>query len=116
LRRFWELEAIGIATDNQTAPPDQEALQRFEEGLSFDGERYEVHLPWVPSRPSLPNNFPQARRRLLAVERRLARREEEKREYAATMRQYVENGWAERAPEIGPEGRTWYLPHHAVYQ
>ncbi|KRY05815.1 hypothetical protein T12_16504, partial [Trichinella patagoniensis] len=28
----------------------------------------------------------------------------------------VENGWAERAPEIGPEGRTWYLPHHAVYQ
>ncbi|KRY46994.1 hypothetical protein T03_8777 [Trichinella britovi] len=34
----------------------------------------------------------------------------------STMRQYVENGWAERAPEIGPEGRTWYLPHHAVYQ
>ncbi|KRY21777.1 Gamma-tubulin complex component 4 [Trichinella patagoniensis] len=116
LRRFWELEAIGIATDNQTAPPDQEALQRFEEGLSFDGERYEVHLPWLPSRPSLPNNFPQARRRLLAVERRLARCEEERLEYAATMRQYVENGWAERAPEIGPEGRTWYLPHHAVYQ
>ncbi|KRZ81486.1 hypothetical protein T08_10859, partial [Trichinella sp. T8] len=116
LRRVWELEAIGIATDNQTAPPDQEALQRFEEGLSFDGERYEVHLPWLPRRPSLPNNFPQARRRLLAVERRLARCEEEKREYAATMRQYVENGWAERAPEIGPEGRTWYLPRHAVYQ
>ncbi|XP_003366727.1 zinc knuckle protein, partial [Trichinella spiralis] len=116
LRRFWELEAIGIATDNQTAPPDQEALQRFEEGLSFDGERYEVHLPWLPSRPSLPNNFPQARRRLLAVERRLARCEEERLEYAAAMRQYMENGWAERAPEIGPEGRTWYLPHHAVYQ
>ncbi|XP_003382158.1 putative integrase core domain protein [Trichinella spiralis] len=116
LRRFWELEAIGIATDNQTAPPDQEALQRFEEGLSFDGERYEVHLPWLPSRPSLPNNFPQARRRLLAVERRLARCEEERLEYAATMRQYMENGWAERAPEIVPEGRTWYLPHHAVYQ
>ncbi|KRZ83330.1 hypothetical protein T08_6177 [Trichinella sp. T8] len=101
LRRFWELEAIGIATDNQTASPDEEALQRSEEGLTFDGERYEVHLPWLPSRPSLPNNFPQARRRLLAVERRLARCEEEKREYAATMRQYVENGWAERAPEIG---------------
>ncbi|KRY02337.1 hypothetical protein T12_4740, partial [Trichinella patagoniensis] len=38
---------------------------------------------------SSTNNFPQARRRLLAVERRLARCEEEKREYAATMRQYV---------------------------
>ncbi|KRX18468.1 hypothetical protein T07_15037 [Trichinella nelsoni] len=81
LRRFWELEATGIATDDQTAPPDEEALAEFEEGLSFDGERYE-----------------------------------EKREYAAMMRQYVENGWAERAPEIGLEGRTWYLPHHAVYQ
>ncbi|KRX58139.1 hypothetical protein T09_6455 [Trichinella sp. T9] len=116
LRRFLELEATGIATDDQNAPPDEEALAKFEEGLSFDGERYEVRLPCLPSQLSLPNNFPQARRRLLAVERRLARCEEEKREYAATMRQYVENGWAERAPEIGPEGRTWYLPHHAVYQ
>ncbi|KRX48311.1 hypothetical protein T09_7139, partial [Trichinella sp. T9] len=49
LRRFWELEAIGIATDNQTAPPEQEALQRFEEGLSFDGERYEQGVACLPS-------------------------------------------------------------------
>ncbi|KRZ19680.1 hypothetical protein T4B_8650 [Trichinella pseudospiralis] len=73
-----------------------------------------TNLPhWMPT---LLNNFPQARRRLLAVERRLARCEEELREYALTMCQYVENGWTEGAPEIGPEGRTWYLPHHAVYQ
>ncbi|KRZ56324.1 hypothetical protein T02_10589 [Trichinella nativa] len=84
LRLIWELEAIGIATDNQMAPPDEEALQRSEEGLTFDGERYKVHLPWLPSRPSLPNNFPQARRRLLAVECRLARCEEEKRDAIRT--------------------------------
>ncbi|KRY38791.1 hypothetical protein T01_2128 [Trichinella spiralis] len=82
---------IGIATDDHTAPADEEALAKFEEGLPFDGERYEVRLPWLPSRPSLPNNFPQAMRRLFAVERRLARCEEENREYAVTMRQYVEN-------------------------
>ncbi|KRZ81589.1 hypothetical protein T08_4250 [Trichinella sp. T8] len=87
LRRFWELEAIGIATDDHTAPADEEALAKFEEGLSFDNER----LPWLPIRPSLPNNFPQAMCRLFAVERRLARCEEENREYTVTMRQYVEN-------------------------
>ncbi|KRX13140.1 hypothetical protein T07_4302 [Trichinella nelsoni] len=32
------------------------------------------------------------------------------------MPQYVENGWALRTLETGPEGRTWYLPYLAVYQ
>ncbi|KRY31043.1 hypothetical protein T03_12954 [Trichinella britovi] len=32
------------------------------------------------------------------------------------MKQYFDEGWAEPAPEASPRGRTWYLPHHAVYQ
>ncbi|KRY45762.1 hypothetical protein T03_6334 [Trichinella britovi] len=96
LRRFWDLEAIGIATDNQTAPQDEEALKDSRRGFRLTAN---------DTRSIFPDS-----------QRRLARCEEEKREYAATMRQYVENGWAERAPEIGSEGRTWYLPHHAVYQ
>ncbi|KRY49296.1 Histone H2A [Trichinella britovi] len=102
LRRFWKLEAIGIATDNQTAQTSTGTKQTRRRSK---GSRRGFRL--------MANDM---RRRLLAVERRLARCEEEKREYAATMRQYVENGWAERAPEIGPEGRTLYLTYHAVYQ
>ncbi|KRX50499.1 hypothetical protein T09_11312, partial [Trichinella sp. T9] len=96
LRRFWDLEAIGIATDNQTAPQDEEALKDSRRGFRLTAN---------DTRSIFPDS-----------QRRLARCEEEKRAYVATMRQYVENGWAERAPEIGSEGRTWYLPHHAVYQ
>ncbi|KRX26265.1 PiggyBac transposable element-derived protein 4 [Trichinella nelsoni] len=36
--------------------------------------------------------------------------------YAAVIQSYLDNGWAEEAPDAGPLGRTWYLPHHAVYQ
>ncbi|KRZ81593.1 hypothetical protein T08_4516, partial [Trichinella sp. T8] len=33
LRRFWDLEAIGIATDNQTAPQNEEALKDSRRGF-----------------------------------------------------------------------------------
>ncbi|KRY06464.1 hypothetical protein T12_135 [Trichinella patagoniensis] len=33
LRRFWDLEAIGIATDNQAAPQDEEALKDSRRGF-----------------------------------------------------------------------------------
>ncbi|KRX30483.1 hypothetical protein T06_5507, partial [Trichinella sp. T6] len=43
LRRFWEVEALGIlsATEDAKAEP---ALTRFEESVSFDGQRYSVGL------------------------------------------------------------------------
>ncbi|KRY13813.1 Retrovirus-related Pol polyprotein from transposon [Trichinella patagoniensis] len=34
----------------------------------------------------------------------------------AVMQSYFENGWAEKAPASSTPGKTWYLPHHAVYQ
>ncbi|KRZ02034.1 hypothetical protein T11_9085 [Trichinella zimbabwensis] len=50
---------------------DAEALKKFEETLSFDGERYQVCLPFYPRLPDLPDNLNQVRRHLMAVERRL---------------------------------------------
>ncbi|KRZ87368.1 hypothetical protein T08_15946 [Trichinella sp. T8] len=32
------------------------------------------------------------------------------------MRQYFDEEWAEPAPAASPLRRTWYLPHHEVYQ
>ncbi|KRY80793.1 hypothetical protein T4D_13069 [Trichinella pseudospiralis] len=29
---------------------------------------------------------------------------------------YVDNGWAERAPKLAPQGQLWYLPFQAVCQ
>ncbi|KRZ01244.1 hypothetical protein T11_439 [Trichinella zimbabwensis] len=98
------------------AMEDARMMEKFEESLSFDGERYQVGLPWSGGQADLPVNIKQAMRRLTAVERRLARSDKDSSDYSSTMRQYLENGWAEPATESGPLKRTWYLPHHAVYK
>ncbi|XP_067041143.1 uncharacterized protein [Acropora muricata] len=47
LRRFWELESIGIVEAvNPTMSQEEElAVNDFNDGLNFDGKNYEVRLP-----------------------------------------------------------------------
>ncbi|KRZ71106.1 hypothetical protein T10_9077 [Trichinella papuae] len=108
MRTNWSVtdsQALGFAPEEDVSAMDAEALKKFEETLSFDGERYQVRLSCYPRLPDLPDNLNQVRRHLMAVERRLK-----------AMRQYIENGGRERAPEDCPLKWTWYLPHHAVYK
>ena len=51
LSKFWDLEAIGIR--DQESP----VHVKFKETVSFDGERYEVRLPWREEHPPLSDNF-----------------------------------------------------------
>ena len=48
LKSFWELEQMGIEDDKQEKWSSEEdfAVQQFNKSLKFDGERYEVALPW----------------------------------------------------------------------
>ncbi|KRY44072.1 hypothetical protein T03_4913, partial [Trichinella britovi] len=116
LRRFWEIKALRITPAEDTAADGTAAMKALEEELRLDEGRYSVSLPWVPGGPALPNNYSHARRRLLALELRLRAREEDRLQYDSVMKQYFDEGRAEPAPEASPQGRMWYLPHHAVYQ
>ncbi|KRY06125.1 hypothetical protein T03_5771, partial [Trichinella britovi] len=40
LRKFWEMEAMGITPEDDVAPEDTRMMERFEKSLSFNGERY----------------------------------------------------------------------------
>ncbi|KRZ75006.1 hypothetical protein T10_6967 [Trichinella papuae] len=115
LRKFWELEAIGIHPESEKAQSDK-AREEFERSLSYDGVRYTVRLLWKKAGSVLPNNYKLALKRLGSVQKKLIRDPRRLYEYSAVIRSYLDNGWAEEAPEEGPVGRTWYLPHHAVYQ
>ncbi|KRY97522.1 hypothetical protein T11_3576, partial [Trichinella zimbabwensis] len=42
LRKFWEIEAMGLTPEDDAAPEDARMMEKFEESLSFDGERYQV--------------------------------------------------------------------------
>ncbi|KRZ35570.1 hypothetical protein T4C_5897 [Trichinella pseudospiralis] len=115
LRKFWELEAIGISSEEEQSPSGLER-EEFERNLSFDGVRYTVRLLWERTCSALPNNYSITQKRLSLVHRKLKCDPTRWEEHVAVIQSYLDNGWAEDAPDAGPLGRTWYLPHHAVYQ
>ncbi|KRY32999.1 Pro-Pol polyprotein [Trichinella spiralis] len=101
LRKFWELEAIGIL------PPDTESGQTDMERRS----RNPYTLMEIGTRWDCCGNL-----RYRSLEKRLSKDFRLDQDYTAVMQSYFENGWAEEAPASSTPGKTWYLPHHAVYQ
>ncbi|RUA04969.1 MAG: hypothetical protein DSY43_05550 [Gammaproteobacteria bacterium] len=95
LKKFWELESIGISDEQQKKEMSGEedyALQQFHSTISFDGERYEVGLPWKRNHPELASNYPQALRRMFKVERALHEDERKEKMYKEAMQQYFKDG------------------------
>ncbi|XP_064462067.1 uncharacterized protein LOC135372371 [Ornithodoros turicata] len=99
LRAFWELEHMGIVHREESNPDDDTVLQRFRSSASFeDGD-----------------NKALAVQRLQAITKKLLRDESLLQEYDQTIREYLNNGHAERVtdPEVN-SGPVYYMPHHAV--
>ncbi|KRZ23332.1 hypothetical protein T4C_8592 [Trichinella pseudospiralis] len=116
LRRFWEIDSIGVVQEVETNT-DEDVKRKFSESVTFDGKRYVVGLLWRAGAVQLPDNREVAMRRLRALRRQLNRDPEKDQEYSGVIRDYLDRGWAEKVDGTsGPPGRTWYLPHHAVYQ
>ena len=121
LNNFWELEHMGIKDDRHAkwSSEEESAVQQFSKSLKFDGERYEVALPWKKDHPELNNNYKQAFKRLQSVETQLRKNEEKALAYSQAINQYLQDGYAE---EVKTENdnkestRVRYLPHHAVYR
>ncbi|KRZ11691.1 hypothetical protein T11_4093 [Trichinella zimbabwensis] len=61
-------------------------------------------------------NYATAIWRYRALEKRLSRDIRLDEDYTTVMQLYLDNGWAEEAPASSTPGKTWYLPHQAVYQ
>ncbi|KRY64678.1 hypothetical protein T4D_13922, partial [Trichinella pseudospiralis] len=94
-----------------------DVLERFKNEVRFDGERYVVKLPWKSTEVQILNNYEQAERRLQQLEKRLINNDERAKEYDEVIKNYIEGGWIEETDERdGIPGKTWYLPHHAVYR
>ena len=118
LKRFWELESIGIVDkEDSCMSVEEDAVKQFEEALKFDGKHYEVPLLWKGDAPELRSNYYQAVKRLDSVERQLRRNPEKADAYKSATNQYVEKGYAEEVKETDDHGKkVRYLPHHAVFR
>ena len=120
LKHFWDLESIGIVDKGQTKSMEEiDATALFKEGLSYDGQRYQVSIPWKRNHPELKDNYHQAVQRLKSIENSLKRDEIKQQDYSEAITQYVREGFAEEVKSENihqTENKVRYLPHHAVYR
>lgn len=71
MKRFWELESVGITKTKNTVMSYTEELvvADFTKGLKFNGKNYEVRLPWKHNPLKLENVYMEAVKWLESIER-----------------------------------------------
>lgn len=76
--------------------------------------RYEVSVPWIPGSSLSSTNEQPSRRRLIRVERKLSQDQKLREDYEKIVRDQLEEGIVEVAPETPIGDRTFYMPHKPV--
>ena len=110
LKQFWELESLGIPREETSV------YEQFVQKILFNGERYEVVLPWKSNHPPLPDHYDLCRKRLFSLLRRLNQTPLLLSDYDAVMKEQLRQGMIEEVPN--PQRKLHdhihYLPHHGV--
>ncbi|XP_026739594.1 uncharacterized protein LOC113502285 [Trichoplusia ni] len=113
VREHFQLESLGIQNRLPSNDSDRRALETLEKTTKrLPSGQFEAGLLWKKEGETLPNNYNQAFRRLVNIEKKLDREEDVKEYYE--MQIQIENGYAEKAPVTTTKGKTFYLPHFAV--
>ncbi|XP_045772389.1 uncharacterized protein LOC123872262 [Maniola jurtina] len=115
VREHFKLESLGIQPNLPSNDSDRRALEVLESTTKkLPSDQYETGLLWKKEDETLPNNYHQALRRLMNIEKKLDRDDALKESYTKQIEKLLEKGYAEKAPENTSSGRTFYLPHFAV--
>ncbi|KAL1443546.1 hypothetical protein MTO96_045965, partial [Rhipicephalus appendiculatus] len=96
---FWELESMGIVDQVPHNQEHEEVHKAFESSIKFTNGRYEVALPWKPVDVRLADNEGLAKKRLASLTQKLWKDEAMLTKYDEAIRQYLEQGFAERLPK-----------------
>ncbi|XP_052750978.1 uncharacterized protein LOC128200720 [Galleria mellonella] len=117
LKRFWEIEDLPHAVKN---PMDMECESIFVSTHQRDKSgRYVLHLPFLSNKPSLGDSVPLAKKRFLAMEKRLQRNDSLRKKYVDFMRDYAENGHMSLCvgkPEDYVSGCFYIICHHGIFK
>ena len=93
---------------------DKHALELMRGSINVEDGHYQLALPWRNDPPCLENNRSVVDHRLKLLKRRLSRDPNLRSKYKDCMEDLLEKGYATRAQAATTQGKTWYLPHHAV--
>jgi hypothetical protein len=119
VEKLWETDSFPIVTPVKPleSAEDQLARNKLDASIKFDGTRFEVGLPWISDKVTLPDNYLPVLRRLYSVEHKFSRDSAFAEKYAAVIDDYISKGFAKplkKSELTGTFGRNWYLPHHGV--
>ena len=109
VKRFWELESLGINKYEQSF---------YEEYLNTicrnEYNRYEVRLPFKENHPLIHDNFALCKRRLLTLHQKLKDNPDLLKAYNDIFIEQKQNGIIEEVMSPGKLGEIHYIPHHPV--
>ena len=113
VRSLWELDGLGITPHESVE--DDGVLKSFNETVCYDGERYQVALPWNGNQHALRNNRAAAERRLISLQRKLRADPSLASRYASALQDFESAGFVEGV-EVTDEvsDPVFYLPHRPV--
>ncbi|KRZ75318.1 hypothetical protein T10_11327 [Trichinella papuae] len=104
LKKFWELDSIGIKPQEENLTQDSVSAQ-FHSTLPYDGSRYSLGYCGNPVKSDY-----------LTIARWLSK-DCKPWKGVTVIEEYIRNGWAEEVTSQNEQnGKIWYLPHHAVYK
>ena len=114
LKKFWDLEAIGIKAEESSV------YEEFTQNVVFRNGRYCVHLPWKGYHPPLPDNFNLCQTRLFGLIKRLRQSPHILREYDNINQK---GDWRDRrrSLELGKDRQatlsasSWCHPRRQIY-
>ena len=111
-RSYWNMEKFNDTihdSKHSLSQNDKRALQMMNETATLKNGHYETNPP------CLDNNKPVAQHRLRLSQKRLSKDQERLKKYKECMEDLLQKGYAKKAPASETPGKTWYLPHHAVF-
>ena len=114
LRRFWDLETIGIsANQDQSLSADSKLLEDIQASFRMEDQRRVVSLPRKQN-IALPSNKMNAEKRLNSLTKRLESNVTLKQMYHDKMLNYITREQVKAAPAEDPTSTVFYLPRQAV--
>ncbi|XP_028416184.1 uncharacterized protein LOC114539807 [Dendronephthya gigantea] len=104
-----DIETLGIRDNEPTTE------SKFMEDISFNGNQYEVKLPFREEHPLLPDNHVGSVKRLNSLLTRLKANPNLLQEYDNIIKDQIKSGVVEPADDVlVPVGKVHYLPHREV--
>ncbi len=93
LKRFWDLDSLGIVKETSV-------YDKFVQQITFNGHRYEVCLPWKECHPPHPDHRELSRKRLMSLLKRLRQTPQLLTEYSTIIQDQLDKGIIELVSQL----------------